>query len=244
MDQLVRGAGPISWQRRGDVLHTPIVPLRKSLRQKGNLVSFVRMFAERFGIEWAVEASEGLGGGLVRVIVGNLDPIEVVHIKASAQRLGNIGYDVLCLVPSSSTKVVMGRKQFSDASSWRRSGLELWDGTSSEERRLRFSMSNEAIRLLPYESARGLEGWSVVCLSMDAFWERVLTHHRKDGSRLFEVDAPEAEAARWAMIAFTRAIDTLVINVRDETSALAVELRELARRAPDYVVWEDVRDVG
>ncbi len=107
-----------------------------------------------------------------------------------------------------------------------------WDGTKMDKSNLQVPTSNET-RLIYYESCRGLEAWSVVCFSFDDFFKNKLND--SDAGRfliddkeksnlmqdLFNVsneDRKKMYAATWILMAMTRTIDTLYIQISDKNS--------------------------
>jgi hypothetical protein len=67
-----------------------------------------------------------------------------------------------------------------------------------------------------YESSRGLEGWTVVCLDYDLFFEKQLNigKHIDRGLLQGQNEIAQTFAAQWALIPLTRAVDTLVLQIR------------------------------
>jgi hypothetical protein len=92
-----------------------------------------------------------------------------------------------------------------------------------------------------YESSRGLEGWTVVCLDIDAFYARQLATRGDRVADMFErpEEAARRQAVRWCLIPLTRAIDTLVLQVTPGTE-LDTILCELASTNADFVERCDV----
>ena len=114
----------------------------------------------------------------------------------------------------------------------RRWGGEVWDGTDAAIRASAPSRA-EQYRIVRYESSRGLEAWTVGCFDLDIFFER-----RRRACRVDELDdasaAADRYAARWCAMAFTRAIDCLVVHA-DPGSRLARLLQNVAAAHPDFV---------
>lgn len=80
-------------------------------------------------------------------------------------------------------------------------------------------------RSIFYESCRGLEAWSVVCLDLDLFYKRkydeeIAANYLSDDFLLTENDRRSKYAATWVLMALTRAIDTLYIHFDDPNSTL------------------------
>jgi hypothetical protein len=119
-----------------------------------------------------------------------------------------------------------------ELASW---GFKVWDGTTPEGRE-HFPTDVEQHRIVKYESCRGLEGWTVVCLDFDQFFDRQVIEGQSHERELF-VSAEEAGlrfAARWCLIPLTRAIDTLVIQLQ-EHSAFGQQLLSVASAYKDFV---------
>jgi hypothetical protein len=117
-------------------------------------------------------------------------------------------------------------------------GFEVWDGTSKSVRGS-YPVSLQQHRIVQYESCRGLEGWTVVCLGLDQLFnrkrnERVTAPHELP---LEDATLPEALARRWIMIPLTRAIDSLVVQLESTRGDLATALRCAHRRYPELIEW-------
>ena len=70
-------------------------------------------------------------------------------------------------------------------------------------------------RIIHYESSRGLESWSVCCMSIDEYYnfKRTTTeaeNHLADDLYLSEEQRRDKYAAIWCLMAFTRPIDILI----------------------------------
>jgi hypothetical protein len=120
--------------------------------------------------------------------------------------------------------------------------LMFWDGATDDKNRLTFPSPNEC-RLIYYHSCRGLEAWAVACFNIDRFFEQ----KREDpDAEKFLLDEEKGQvmqnvfisneqrkgmfAATWALMALTRAIDTMYLNFNDhdsEFSKLAIEYSNL-----------------
>jgi hypothetical protein len=107
-----------------------------------------------------------------------------------------------------------------------------WDGTLEDKSHLIVPSPNES-RVIYYESCRGLEAWSVACFSFDKFFnqklddpdaERFLIDDKEkikltqDMFKVSNEDRKKMYAATWALMAMTRTIDSLYIQVNDRDS--------------------------
>ena len=162
-------------------------------------------------------------------------------MRDEAAKLGNYPVDLLACVPPSlvchdedGTYSVPGR-------TLRRHGVTVWDASSVDVRDY-YPTDRDALRLVQYDSCRGLEGWTVINYAFDDFFEYKFQQWLstpQDLGGLF--DSPEelaaAFAAQWAMIPLTRAMDTLVLNVGKEESRMKDMLRRVHQRRSDFVEW-------
>lgn len=229
VDQFVTGHPSCDWQSAvGDARQ--IVPLRKALRLKSNLCRFATAFAERLGFDWDLEVNDEVGGGRVVVVRGHYDRALHDRLMAAHAQAGNEPIDALFVGTGS------GGAQSRDFTQTLRSwGKAVWDGVSPESRQT-YPTELAQHRVVRYESSRGLEGWTVVCLDIDLFFDRQA--HSVDVARANLYQRPEEvarqHAVRWCMIPLTRAIDTLVLQVTPG-SYLDQVLCELATAMPDFV---------
>ena len=207
-----------------------IVSLHRSLRLKANLCRFAARFASDSGLEWDMEPNDDVAGGRIRIVLGEYMGL---HKAVMDQHLaqGNNPIDALFCVTGSNDARYRNFPQMLQAT-----GARIWDGTKQETRQ-DYPRELAQHRIVKYESCRGLEGWTVACLDLDAFFARKLKEGRNlQTGDLF--DSPETvalrHAARWCLIPFTRAIDTLVLQL-DKNSALWKRLEPIALDYRDFV---------
>lgn len=218
--------------------------LRRCLRMKANLAYFVADCAEALGLQnWDLEPNPDANGGRVIIVEGDLARQAAIfdQVRDEAAKLGNYPVDLLACVPPSlvchdenGTYSVPGR-------ALRQHGVTVWDASSVDVRDY-YPTDRDALRLVQYDSCRGLEGWTVINYAFDDFYEYKYQQWLaapRDVGGLF--DTPEelaaAFAAQWAMIPLTRAMDTLVINVSKEASRMKDILRLVQQRRSDFVEW-------
>ena len=122
--------------------------------------------------------------------------------------------------------------------------IALWDGTDAAMR-ANATADPSAVRLVRYESCRGLEGWITVALNLDDFHKNKLRYPNQNASDP-QID-PEIVANRWLLIPLTRAVQTLVIVVRDPQAPVIARLRAALDDCdlPAKVVeWIDAGDLA
>jgi hypothetical protein len=243
VDQFVRGSHGTRWTD-GVEYHKPIISEKRSLRQKTSLCAFVGHFAQANNVPWDVEPSEALTGGRVIITPQMYSPELHTRLYAACVAAGNKAYEMLFLAPP--MLVDPQRRRFALQDEWARwqPAVRIWDGISPDLRS-EYPQRVDEHRVLQYDSCRGLEGWTVVCLDFDDF---VQYKHNTAPAQLpieaqktlplrDEAEERALHAARWSLIPLTRAIDTLVITLRDPQSATARQLREIAAKMPDAVEW-------
>lgn len=240
-EQLLRGR-PTDWSRTlvGDQ-QSEDRSLTRCLRMKKNLGVFANAVAAQAGLNWQVEPNDEAAGGKVLLLQGVYgDDIELVKkLSGEAHKAGNDPVDFLHCVPASSVNTVGDRRRSDLSTKFVAAGFQTWDAVD-EHVRQDFPRSNEAFRVLHYESNRGLEGWATVLDGFDEaiqqreFWE--LKRLRDSSEQVTDPSRRARLAAwRWAMISLTRPIDTLVITLRDLASGPAQLLLDVAASHRDFV---------
>ena len=217
------------------------IKLKYCLRQKENIVSFLNEYSKNVDMSGEKILSNGkMPGG--KIIIISDDMVFDTHKREmdSLIKYGNIAYDMLYFVPHSLVKRRNGESQFALIREFERHNVFFWDGTNSNNRD-NYSTASDEVRVLQYDSARGLEGWTVVCMDFDVFLEEKVTEYTEGEVDSLLLESPEEKKRKyiynWAMIPFTRAIDTLVITIKDKESQTGKLLREIANKCRDYVSW-------
>jgi hypothetical protein len=218
--------------------------LTRCLRMKANLALFVANYAGALGLlNWDLEPNPDANGGRVLIIEGDLAHQTTIYeqVCADAARLGNYPIDLLACVPPSLVSHENPDTPSLPGYTLTAAGKKVWDATSIDVRE-HFPTDREALRLVQYDSCRGLEGWSVINYAFDEFWEYkyrqrlAATQEYHNG-----FDTPQENAAafasRWAMIPLTRAMDTLVINVSTRPSTVKHALSKVHEQRSDFVEW-------
>jgi len=120
--------------------------------------------------------------------------------------------------------------------------LMFWDGTNDNKSQMQVPYPTET-RLIYYDSCRGLEAWTVACFNIDRFFnqkredpdaEKFLINDEKElgMQSLFVTNDSRKDmfAGTWALMAITRAIDTLYLkfdNPNSQFSKLVLEYVKL-----------------
>ncbi|CAN5660945.1 hypothetical protein BH10BAC3_BH10BAC3_16150 [soil metagenome] len=117
------------------------------------------------------------------------------------------------------------------------SHAEYWNGADPDNKRGSFPSPNE-VRVLNYNSCRGLEAWSVMCLNLDKFFFAKTKDEDADDFLLNENTfmTREQRAATYAitgvLMAATRAIDLIYIQLNHEGNEFVEKCKEFVKKNP------------
>lgn len=250
IDQLVRKKTKCNWEKgENQRIETHKIYERICLRQKKNLVMFVNSYARKFGINWNHETKEELTGG--RILISTKRYNKELHDKERKRCLdnGNSAFEMMFFTSPNNVKKVgtdkYGNpiKEFALTEDFNNMGIELWDGTKSDLR-AEYSVNPNQHRILQYDSCRGLEGWTVVCLELDEFIHYKYETYQKENDEsalglLTDDQVKNNFVYLWSIIPLTRAIDTLIITIKNTDSEFAKKIKEIANENSDFVSWSD-----
>lgn len=250
VDQLVRSQQKSNWTRgmKPDINFKKTVE-KKGLRQQVNLVSFVNAYAKELGVVWELEPKQELIGG--KIIISTKKYTKELHDRELLKCIekGNSEYEMMFLVPPRMVDVVKAENDFGQVvesrkfkykTDFEKMGIRLWDSTS-KDLRSQYVVDVNQHRLLQYESCRGLEGWTVVCLELDEFIRYKVDTYKKEETNELALESFEEKRSKfvhlWSLIPLTRAIDTLVITINNKHSQVGKALRSVYEKNPDYIEW-------
>lgn len=234
VDQFVRSTKKNAWNDADNDLFN--INYTKSLRQKSNLVAFVNAFAQKAGINWQVEENEKLMGGRV-IIAPAISAKLLQEVKDDCLEKENALYDILVLLTSDASQPKFMAQMLP---LWKHKGVPLFDGTNKKNREL-LSLNVDEARVFHYNSCRGIEGWSVFCTDLDVLVRERFISKKYPPRRIGETDYDRRmrimkDIYMWILMPLTRAIDTLVITIREEKSEIGQLLYELSKMY-DFVEW-------
>lgn len=263
--QLVKSTDYLDWNRfNGQEIRTGGFSLNNSLRQKVNLSKFQNAFAKATNVSWQVDSDEKLESG--RVIISTVGFTKEIYSSLNQVGIENEcdSHDsLMILIPPSLSKRTTEQNIFVDENDdlvddkhvvereftykdqweaqWK---IQLWDGAKVDREHIsKKSLPlplNEQHRIFHYESSRGLESWTVVCLEMDELYEKKnFFYEIPEGQQTIHSKEEQAKvfAANWCLIAMSRAVDTLVITVKNKHSEFANILRQASKNLGDSVTW-------
>lgn len=230
--------------------------LRASRRTKAATCQTVAAIAQEFGLsDWDLQPDPDAHGGRFSILV-EPDPrrameraMEILD-RDLREDQGLRAVDNLICLPS---KAMTPRANFPNLfdSIIQAGKRDSWRGFCDEGRR-HYPWRNGQLRAILYNSCRGMEGWTTLCMALDQFYDFQIQHPRIDEAQvradlgLFVTDqALDAEveararlfALNWLMIPLTRSIDHLLIHLSDEDSALGSALKTISARTPGAIDW-------
>lgn len=243
-DQLIRRNRNCDWKAGLRKDQYEVIQCERSFRLKRNLAHFANRMAAELGLaHWEVDENNDLPGGRVIIIEGDYFSNPDLHrsLVESSAELGNMPVDMLACVPPH--EIVDERDICAEKTEkFNKLGQPIWNGTDQQLRRIPPTAANE-LRLVHYESCRGLEGWVTINFGFDRFYSQKKNLARKLGPEDADrISDPELWTTRfagtWAMIPLTRAIDTLVIEVSKGDSEVKSILRKINQGgAADFIIW-------
>lgn len=241
MDQLIRSNKPCKWKNSSLCKDSKMISLHKGFRQKTNLTRFIKIFASKLNSEWDVEDSGDQYGGNIIIVEGNYS-LEI-HKRLIEQNINdkNENVDMLFCVPpnyKSIEKSDNGNLSLNEAFvKW---NFSVWNGVDKNFRAT-YPTSLEQLRIVQYDSCRGLEGWICVNVAFDKFYEYKYETYKseKKGQLDFMPDEIKKElfVANWCLIPLTRAMDTIVLHIEDSNSYISKILKEIYNDCPEYIEW-------
>lgn len=255
IDQFVRSQIKCNWVRglrqNSDYIKSHV---HQGLRQKVNIVSFINKFAEKININWSIDPKGDLVGGKIIVCAKDYDIELHKQLVNETKNQGNKEYEMMFLVPprlvetytddndEESPNWTSNKKQrFIHTELFQKSGIKIWDGTRSDLRS-EYPTELDQHRLFQYDSCRGLEGWTVICFEFDQFVRyKYETYEKEDNPYELALESDEEKRERfvnlWSLIPLTRAIDTLVITLKEKKGRIYDIFKELYNENPDYILW-------
>ena len=148
----------------------------------------------------------------------------------------NIAYDFMFLVPPS---LVNRQEGFLLLDDYQKNGFEIWDGTKKDIRS-EYPSDEEQHRLLQYDSCRGLEAWTVVCIGIDDLVNYKVKTYVETQESFFLQDTIRNKnkfVYLWSLIPLTRPMDTLIITLKNPKSDYSIKLKNFSKKYTEIVTW-------
>jgi hypothetical protein len=233
MDQLVRRQMPCDWTTGVKPAGRLHVDLAQSLRMSRNVSEFATATARAIGLEgWRITPHPELSGGRIVILPRRYDREFFEDLLAPLNEAKLPRRDLLVCVPPSEIVAQRSKRDSQVGEALRSWGYHVWNGCDEEVRRSEAPIYDE-IRVVQYDSMRGLEGWSTALVALDELYTHRVMHPKMSaGDRC----SPEDVAKRWLLMAITRAAQTLAITLSDQSSHVAEVLRAATGALPDGIV--------
>lgn len=252
--QLIRTSGVRLWHLSNGkkIPHNTTNLYGNSYRQKENIIEFVNAIADEYKINLKLKSHHS-GKGVGKIILDIRQDFTPYDFKKINELItyGTINkcskYESLMLLISrkyihSKTSVSFNidrtdyveetrksiNKSLKDEDKLEKEGIHVWSGVSENKSKLKVPYQNQ-IRVIPYDSCRGLEAWSVMCLDLDGFIKRKRNSdeakiHLSDNLFLTEEERRDRYALIWLLMAFTRPMDTLYLDLRNRSCDISKKI--------------------
>ena len=242
------------WDRR-DIVKNRIVNLKVSRRTKATSCNTINDIAEVLEIpNWDVEPDKFVSGGRITVLVEPQPQqaieraLEIFNADLTEQPRMKPIDALICLPCGKTTPGTNYCDLFEDIQ--KKNSADYWRGYSWKIRRNReYPYQNTALRAVLYESCRGMEGWTSICMALDKVYDYKIKdpdvekafRKKMEGDLLAEdrfkerlATEQKKHALNWLMIALTRSMDHLVIHLTDKNSAVGCVLQKIDHNKIDW----------
>lgn len=179
-------------------------------------------------LKWKLKPNNEFAGGRV-IITSAYTPNLHKELFKDCIDQKNAAYDFLFLTPPN----YVNSEGFTLYEPYQANGIKLFDGTK-EENKSSYSIHKDECRIYQYDSCRGIEGWTVVCLSFDKLIEYKANFFRNKYPQLNDEQINKM-LYTWCLMPLTRAIDTLVIEIEDMNSQIGKILCTLSNEYNDII---------
>ena len=241
LDQLIRGARA-EWTFGLKEAERIIFSFDSSLRMKSNLTYFTNQLAKNEGINiWKLKQHNKIKGGSISLVTGDfyeiLPKLKVFIEEAISNK--NKPIDLLMLITHQLAEGLANLK--GEKYTLAQSLLECKINPGFlDEYKSKVSSSYDELRMLHYQSARGLEGWTTFLMNFDQFIE----NQKQDSIKQFEsqniTEISKEEYVdditnRWIMMMLTRSVDTTVIHFQNKDSLIYEKMISYSEKYPDFI---------
>ncbi len=232
LEQLVRRHTPCDWTTGIPRNERLTIDLGQSLRMSRNVAQFATTVASEMGFAgWRITPHPQLTGGTIVLHDGPYDRGFVERLIAELDAARVARKDLLICVPPNEVLKDDATRDCRIAQALRSWGYEVWNGCDDAVRRTDTADTGE-IRVVQYDSMRGLEGWCTLLVGLDSFYAHRLKYpHLSDSDRC----TADQVAKRWLLMALTRAAQTLAVTLEDPSSEVARWIHSAAAILPEGV---------
>jgi hypothetical protein len=237
-----------------------------SYRQKENIIEFVNELAKEYTIDLQLQShSSSKGTGKIIIDLRETNSLYDFNRIDTLLKYGKLNecsiYESLMILVTSKyiqyetekSFIIDGtdhleqinnsiNKKLKEEKTFEENGISIWSGISENKSELQIPFHNQ-IRVIPYDSCRGLEGWSVMCLDLDGFIEHKRASDKAkiylaDELFLTEEERKDKYAITWLLMAFTRPMDTLYLDLRKSDSSISKKIITICRNLKGIEIIE------
>ncbi len=148
----------------------------------------------------------------------------------------NVIKDSRLKVRSEPTLITEARNKIDD--------FRFWNTTGNVDKRELSVPGSLSVRSIYYESCRGIEAWSTMCIGLDKFFDHKKNEDEAEnyllGSHTQLLSPDERKnmyAATWVLMAITRAMDSCYIEYSNNASPIVNVIKEFENMNPNYVSY-------
>ena len=206
-----------------------VITLNTSYRNKNNLVDFFNAYSEFIngGFSWELHENKNIPGGKILIFIGKGSYSKTWHQQFTQSILQEkySMYDMMFFTPSNfSGEFANGLEEM--INTW---GYKCFN-LSNNKNSLYFPIDEH--RILNFRSCRGLEAWISIIWRFDAILEDIKRNYEHDNDTPYSYEEGlRVYTDNWIFMLFTRAIDTLIITLEDESSKEAQAIIRLSESA-------------
>lgn len=215
-NQLVRQDREIDWSK-GTKLAPPVI-LNKSYRQKMNLCFFINEFSNIIDFNRKVGINNELTGGSIQIYTREFNIHDYkTQLNYCVNECKNAAYDLLFLVNNSDEII----------NSLSNTNIPFHNGTIHKFIGM-YPSNVDSSRLYNYRSCRGLEGWTVIANNLDVFIKNEYNLVDEAETGLSITETKQKHIANWLYMIFSRAIDRLIITLKNPNTHYSKIIIQLA----------------
>jgi len=207
-----------------------VVNLKVSYRNKNNLVDFFNSYSELIskGPSWELRENKNIPGGKIKIFVGTGKYTKLEH-QQNAQSLveeKDSMYDMMFFTPSKRDGHEYSKELEETLIQW---GYKAFNSTNKKNNE-HFPIDEH--RIINFHSCRGLEAWITVLWRLDVILKEIKSYYKHDHDTTcsFE-EGLRVYTDNWIFMLFTRAIDTLIITLEDDSTEEAQAILKLAENS-------------
>ena len=209
---------------------------------KSNLTYFTNQLAKNEGVNiWKLKQHNKIKGGSISLVTGDfyeiLPKLKVFIEEAISNK--NKPIDLLMLITHQLAEGLANLKGEKYTLAQDLLECKINPGFL-DEYKSKVSSSYDELRMLHYQSARGLEGWTTFLMNFDQFIENqkqdsIKQFERQNITEISKEEYVDDITNRWIMMMLTRSVDTTVIHFQNKDSLIYEKMISYSEKYPDFI---------